>query len=171
MGDSTSSLDLLWQQASAARDLALRALRQAEANAQAAELQGEQLDQYRSGYRSRWTTQFAHNGTAPLLHCYQVFGQRLNDVIGMQHGQTAQAQHRLLAARALVQQREQRVAAVTKLIERRQREAQQLSQRREQRDSDEAAQRSSLLRTTLQATSQATMQVTQRSATTDYAES
>ena len=92
MGDSTSSLDLLWQQASAARDLALRALRQAEANAQAAELQGEQLDQYRSGYRSRWTTQFAHNGTAPLLHCYQVFGQRLNDVIGMQHGQTAQAQ-------------------------------------------------------------------------------
>ena len=152
MTDPLAKLTLLWQQASAVRDLALRALRQAEANAQAAELQGEQLDQYRSGYRSRWTTQFVDNGTAPLLHCYQAFGQRLNDVIGMQEGQIVQAQQRLRAARALVLEREQRVAAVAKLIERRQREAQQLSQRREQRDSDEAAQRSSPLRTMLQPT-------------------
>ena len=162
MTDPHSNLTLLWQQASASRDLALRALRLAEANAQAAEKQGEQLDQYRSGYRSRWSTQFAHHGTAPLLHCYQAFGQRLNDVIGMQEGQTAQAQQRLRAARALVLEREQRVAAIAKLIARRQREAQQLSQRREQRDSDQAAQRTSPLRMTLQPAS--------RSATTEVAE-
>ena len=161
MTDPLATLSLLWQQASASRDLALRALRQAETNARAAELQGEQLDQYRSGYRSRWTTQFAHNGTAPLLHCYQAFGQRLNDVIGMQEGQTAQAQQRLRAALALVLEREQRVAAVAKLIARRQREAQQQSQRREQRDSDEAAQRSSQLR--------ATLQPALRAESTDYA--
>ena len=162
MTDPHSNLTLLWQQASASRDLALRALRQAETNAQAAELQGEQLGQYRSGYRSRWTTQFAHHGTAPLLHCYQAFGQRLNDVIGMQEGQTAQAQQRLRAALALVLEREQRVAAIAKLIARRQREAHQLSQRREQRDSDQAAQRTSPLRMTLQPTP--------RSATTEVAE-
>ena len=170
MTDPHSNLTLLWQQASAARDLALRALRQAQANALAAEQQAEQLDQYRSGYRARWSSQFAHNGTAPLLHCYQAFGQRLNDVIGMQQGQTVQAQQRLLSARALVLQREQRVAAVAKLIERRQREAQQTSHRREQRDSDEAAQRSAQLRATLRPTLRPTLHSAPRAESTDYAE-
>ncbi len=149
MADTASGLILLWQQAGAARDLALRALGQAEANARAAERQGQDLDQYRSGYRTRWSTQFADAGTPPLLHCYQAFGQRLNDVITLQQHQVAQAQQRLNAARALLQQHEQRVAAIAKLVERRQREAQRLCLRQDQRDTDEAAQRSRRLQTAL----------------------
>ena len=141
MNEPLAALNLLLQRASAERDLALRALRLAQGNADAAVQQAEQLDQYRQDYRSRWGGEFARSGTAQLLTCYQAFGQRLEQVIVMQQTQLGQAKVRVGNAQQAWAARELRVAVVSKLIERRERERQLQRRRSEQRDSDELAQR------------------------------
>jgi len=141
MNDPLASLNLLLQHASAERDAALRALRGSEAAFSAALQQAEQLGQYRDQYRTRWGERFRTGGSATLVQCHQGFGQRLDQAIGLQQGQLQQVQARLAAARALVIEREQRVASVRKLIERRALEARRVADRREQRTTDEAAQR------------------------------
>ena len=119
----------------------------AQANALAAQTQGQQLDQYRHGYHARWSDHFGQSGqggqggSAALVQCYQGFAQRLDQVIGMQHGQTAQAQARLDSAQSQVNQHEQRLRTVDKLLQRRQAQTSRSAQRQEQRDTDEAAQR------------------------------
>ena len=141
MSDPLSSLNLLLRQATAERDRALRALLLAQANTRAAQTQGQQLDKYRDGYHARWNGQFRQGSSAALAQCYQGFGQRLDQVIGMQHGQTAQAQARLDSAQSQVNQHEQRLRTVDKLLLRRQAQTSRCAQRQEQRDTDEAAQR------------------------------
>lgn len=139
--DANASLTTLLEQAEADRDAALQVLRQCEAAAASAAAQAEQLLAYRGQYQQRWSTQFRHTGTVELLQCYQGFGQRLEVAINHQAQVQAQTQARAENARRELLAREQRVAAVRKLIERRQAEQLRVAERREQRATDEAAAR------------------------------
>jgi flagellar FliJ protein len=139
---STQSLTTLLEHAEAERDAALAALRHTEAAAAAAQGQLDQLQEYRTQYQQRWSAQFRQAGSIELLQCYQGFAQRLEQAIGQQGQVVAQAEKRAQQARAVVLEREQRVAAVRKLMERRQQEQNRVDERRDQRATDEAAQRS-----------------------------
>jgi flagellar FliJ protein len=134
-------LQTLLQRAEADRDTALAVLRQTEALVQQAETQARQLLDYRSEYDQRWTARFRESGTTALLHCHRGFGQRLDQAIHHQTTNTDHLANRLKQARDVLLAREVRVASVRKLIERRQAELQKIAARRDQRNTDEAAQR------------------------------
>jgi len=139
--NSILMLQTLLQRAEAERDTAQTVLRQVEGMIQQAEQQARQLLDYRSDYDQRWTARFRESGTPELLHCHRGFGQRLDQAIGHQQTNTSHLGNRLQLARDLLLAREQRVAAVRKLIERRQGELQKIAARRDQHSTDEAAQR------------------------------
>lgn len=144
MRDPAASLNLLLERASAERDASLVALRRAESALGDASRRCDQLGQYRGEFQARWSERFRRGDTATLAQCRHEFGQRLDQAIAMQHTQVRQAQSKVDAARALMIEREQRVASVRKLLERRARDAKRTADRREQRTNDEAAQRSRL---------------------------
>lgn len=123
------------------RDAARSALNQCEQAAAQAEAQAAQLDSYRAEYRQRWQTQFAQSGTPELLQYYHGFHQRLELAIEQQRRQCTAAAQRVAQARQVLMSREQKLAAVRKLIERRLSAQQQILQRRDQKQTDEAAQR------------------------------
>ena len=138
---SIAMLQTLLQRAEQARDGAAAALRQAEALVAQAEQQSKALHDYRGEYDQRWTTRFQQAGTPELLHCHRGFGQRLDQAITHQQTNTRHLGQRLQQARSLLIAREQRVATVRKLIARRQAELLAADNRRDQRSTDEAAQR------------------------------
>lgn len=135
------ALNVLLERAEAERDEALRHLREAQARANAARNQHDQLAQYRQDYRHRWSQEFAQRTTVQLLGCYQNFGGRLDEAIGQQQGIANYAEQRLAMAQNVVRERELRVASVRKLIERRRGEALRAEMRRDQRTTDEQAAR------------------------------
>lgn len=139
--NSILMLQALLARAETERDTARTVLRQVEALVQQAELQGRQLRDYRQDYDQRWTARFRESGTTALLHCHRGFGQRLDHAIDHQQVNTQHLGNRLQRAREALLAREQRVAAVRKLIERRNLELQKIAARRDQRATDEAAQR------------------------------
>lgn len=141
MTADVQSLQTLLGHAEQERDAALAALRQAEEAAARGQAQAEQLQQYRAEYHQRWSSRFAQSGTVTLVQCHHGFGQRLDQAIDQQARQCAALAQRVAQAQALLLQREQRLAAVRKLIERRLAAARQLADRRDQKRSDEAAQR------------------------------
>ena len=134
-------LRVLLQRTETERDTAQRALRQAEALVQQARAQAQHLQDYRSEYDQRWVARFRESGTPELLQCHAGFGQRLNHAIVVQVNNTSQLASRVQRARDALLAREQRVAAVRMLIERREAELQKIAARRDQRNTDEAAQR------------------------------
>lgn len=138
---SIQSLQVVLGHAEGERDAAQTALRQAEEAAARSRLQAEHLQQYRAEYRQRWQTQFALSGTPELLQCYHGFTQRLDQALEQQQRQVAGSDQRVAMARKLLQAREQRLAAVRKLIERRLLALQQQAERRDQKQTDESAQR------------------------------
>jgi flagellar FliJ protein len=144
--DPLQSLNTLLEHAEGERDAALGMLRQAQAAADRQQAQGEQLQDYRQQFRARWSEQFRQPTTVAMLQCHQGFAQRLDGAISQQQQQAEQALQRVARARAQLQQREQRVAAVRKLIERRLQALQQQQIRRDQRQTDEAAQRAAATR-------------------------
>ena len=139
--NSVALLQTLLQRAEQERDTAALALRQAEALVAQAEQQAQALHSYRSEYDQRWTTRFQQAGTPELLHCHRGFGQRLDQAIAHQHTNAQHLGNRVAQSRSLLLAREQRVAAVRKLISRRQAELLAMAHRRDQRSTDEAAQR------------------------------
>ena len=134
-------LQTLLQRAESERDTAALALRQAEDLVNQAQQQGQALHSYRGEYDQRWTAHFRTAGTPELLHCHRGFGQRLDQAIAHHQVNTQHLGNRVQQARSVLLAREQRVAAVRKLIERRQAELQAIANRRDQRNTDEAAQR------------------------------
>jgi len=141
--NSIALLQTLLQRAEAERDNALAVMRQAEALVQQAQQQAQQLQGYRTEYDQRSATRFQEHGTTELLHCHRGFGQRLDHAISMQLTNTSQLSNRVQQARDTLLAREMRVAGVRKLIERRQGELAKMAARRDQRQTDEAAQRAS----------------------------
>lgn len=139
--NSIALLKTVLGRAEADRDNAAALLRQAERVAQQAMAQGQGLRDYQQDFDQRWVAHFRSAGSTALLHCRQSFGQRLDQAITVQTANTRHLDQRQKQARALLLAREQRVAAVQKLIQRRQAELQKLSARRDQRTTDDAAQR------------------------------
>jgi flagellar FliJ protein len=125
------------------RDAAVIEMRDAQNALQQARQQGQALLGYRDEYRQRWQAQFQQRATMEILRCYHGFVERLDQAISSQQGSTEAAERREVAARARLCQRETRVAMVRKLMERRQKAQVQMQERREQKASDETAQRMS----------------------------
>jgi flagellar protein FliJ len=123
------------------RDQARVALHDCQQGADRAQAQADQLQQYRSEYLQRWSSQFRQQGGIELMQCYQGFVLKLDEAIAQQASALQHAVLRVEKARAYLAECELRLASVGKLIERRQAEAQRVAQQREQRASDEAAQR------------------------------
>lgn len=113
-------------------------LRQA---AQAAQEQGESLRTWRGEYAARWQTQFQSGSSVEIMRCYQEFMARLGQAIAEQDIAVERTRNSLEAARLALQAREQRVAAVSQLIDRRRREQSLMESRREQKATDEQAAR------------------------------
>ena len=139
---SITLLQAVLVRAEADRDAAQTLLRQAEQQLQQAREQADSLHQYRSEYDQRWVARFRQSGTPELLQCHRSFGQRLDQAIGVQDHTHQHQGHRVQQARQALLARELRVAAVRKLIERRQSDLRLRDDQIEQRTTDEAAQRS-----------------------------
>jgi flagellar FliJ protein len=135
------SLSILLEREEQERDAALAALHAARSHADAARAQAEQLVEYRAEYQRRWTEQFARAGAIEIVHCYQGFTQRLEQAIVQQDRLAQHAKAQAERAQATLAACELRVASVRKLIERRLHEQQRVAARREQKITDEAAQR------------------------------
>ena len=139
--NSIPLLQALLQRAEGERDNAQTALRQAAALEAQAQAQARHLQDYRGEYDQRWVARFQQSGTPELLNCHRDFGQRLDQAIAVQSSNADQLGNRVQRARDQLLAREQRVAAVRKLIERRSAELAKIATRRDQRNTDEAAQR------------------------------
>ncbi len=135
-------LTLLLERAAAERDDAAQALQGALAQANNARHQHDQLTSYREEFQHRWTTSFTSRAsTMDIVGCYQSFGQRLDQAVHSQSHVADHADTRVEHSRQRLLAAELRVAAIQKLIERRQAEQRQAAQRREQRNADEFAAR------------------------------
>jgi len=137
----TQSLQMLLQREQRHCDQAQTALQRADEGARRARVQCEQLLAYRGEYEARWSAQFHRGGTMDILMCYRSFMQRLDQAVAMQTRQAELADRQLLQARQLLLDCERRLASVRKLLERRAAELAQLGRQREQKQTDEQAQR------------------------------
>jgi len=136
------TLQTLLEHAEAERNSALAAFNQARARRDAARDQAVQLAAYRGDYQQRWQAQFQQGGAAPtVLRCYQQFSERLDVAIAQQAHSVEVCDAALVRANDTLAAHELRVASVRKLIERRVAEQRRDSERREQKASDEWAQR------------------------------
>src|SRR6218665_2384834 len=138
------TLRILLERAESERDEALRQLQDVQARADAARAQHGQLTQYRGEYQQRWSQQFARQGTMDIVACYQNFGGKLDQAIDSQGLVATHAGQRCARARETLRELETRVAAIRKLIERRQLESRRAPQRQEQKATDEQAARAAL---------------------------
>jgi flagellar protein FliJ len=141
MTQRTQSLQVLLQREQQHCDQAQSALRRADDMARSAREQREQLIAYRSEYQSRWTAQFNQGGTMDILLCYRSFMQRLDQAVSLQTRQAELADMHLVQARHELMESERRLASVRKLIERRAAEIAHAGRQREQKQTDEQAQR------------------------------
>ncbi len=140
----TQALHMLLEQSERERDTALARFAQHDEAARQARAQTEQLHAYREDYRRRAPALNGKSAHIELLRCHQGFMQRLDQAIAQQRAQQESAEQQAAAQREVLLERELRVAAVKKLIERRGHEEQRRTTRSEQRHSDEAAQRLAL---------------------------
>ena len=139
--DRMQILQTLIEREQRRRDEALRDLREAERQAQAAQQQVQSLLDYRSQYHQRWAEQFAKSAPIEIVRCYHGFVERLEQAIATQQMAAAQAGGRQLGAQQRLRLRELKLATVRRLIERRQQTALRQGQRHDQKISDEASQR------------------------------
>lgn len=123
------------------RDLVLAGQQRAQQALHAARQQAERLALYRQEYAQRWGGQFQQASAIEVVRCYQAFKARLQLAVDQQQQQIALAETGLESANMALRGQEMRVAALRKLIERRQREAQRSADRREQKLTDEQAAR------------------------------
>jgi len=135
------SLQLMMQREQQHCDQAQSALQRADESARRAREQCRQLVAYRGEYEARWSAQFNQGGTMDILICYRSFMQRLDQAVTVQKRQAEMAERQLAQARQLLMACERRLASVRKLLERRIAELAQLGRRREQKQTDEQAQR------------------------------
>lgn len=134
------TLNLLLDRAIGDRDQAHTVLQRAEEAQRRQQLQAEQLAGYRSEYLARWSSAFNRPAAVEIVQCYRSFMERLDEALTQQQRQSAAADAAAQGARVVLVQCETRVASVRKLIERRQCEHQRVLDRRDQRQTDEAAQ-------------------------------
>ena len=135
----------LLERESASRDEAALALRQALDHQARVKAQSEQLAAYRTEYVQRWQGEFARSSSIEILSCYRSFMDRLDQAVQQQAALAERARISAERNRAMLVDAEQRVASITRLIERRQAHHRKTLERREQKLMDEAAQRAGWL--------------------------
>jgi flagellar FliJ protein len=148
MHDDLQPLALLLAQAERQRDEALAEQHRAESARRAASTQAGQLVAYRREYEQRWGAEFCRDGKIELVRCYQGFVQRLTQAVEQQERVAAHAAVQAERAEAIARGHELRVAALRKLVERRLRQSEIDSSRREQKESDDRAVRAAWSRLT-----------------------
>ena len=140
----TSTLELLLEREQSELDAAALALHQAQSQLGRVDSQVAQFQTYRAEYVNRWQAEFRQQqGGTEILHCYRGFGQRLDDALAQLAAQQLQAQATVRRRRAALLEAQTRVAAIRKLMERRQEAQALLERKREQKRNDEFAQRAS----------------------------
>jgi len=135
----TQALQSLFEHAERQRDDSLAQVQQAEETSRRAHQKWQQLHNYRSDTEARAPGHGGRAAAIELLHCHRAFAQRLDQALAQQTAVLQAAEAQLQQQRQLLLQRETRVAAVRKLMERRQAEQQRGQARQEQSRSDEAA--------------------------------
>jgi flagellar FliJ protein len=143
----THTLQVLLEREEADRDTLLIALRQAQRHQVRVDEQMAQFEQYRTEYVARWQQEFQQQGGIEILHCYRSFMQRLDDAVAQLNAQQTHAQASVRRAQTMLLEAETRIAALRKLIERRVENHELGERRREQKYTDEIAQRGSRTRT------------------------
>lgn len=141
--ESMQSLITLLAHAERERDAALAELRRRQIDERNAQAQAEQLQTYRREYEQRWSGEFSRSGSSgiAIVQCYQGFVTRLGQAIDQQVRIAQAAAVRLAQAETIWRECELRVAAVGKLIGRRQAQVRAVDARREQKLLDEQASR------------------------------
>jgi flagellar FliJ protein len=135
----TQALQSLLEHAERERDEAMACLLQTEDSSRRLRHQLEQLQAYRADYEARLPGLGAEAAPIELLRCHQAFVLRLDQALAQQGQLLETAESQLLLQRQLLLERETRVAAVRKLMERRLHDRQRSQARLEQKRSDEAA--------------------------------
>ncbi|MFL6696890.1 MAG: flagellar export protein FliJ [Vitreoscilla sp.] len=128
------------------RDEQMAQVRHAVANAEAQRQQADGLTGYRTEYCQKWSKQFQQAATMEILRSYHGFLSRLEQAITQQTSVVEHAQRMVEAQRQRLVEREIRVATVERLIKRREAMLAKLADRRDQKNLDEMAQRSSAAR-------------------------
>lgn len=136
-----SSLLVVLEAAEKARDEAVAELEGGRRAYDAARQQAQSLTDWRKEYQQRWQSQFRQTGGMEIMRCYQDFMQRLAEAIADQDKRVEQARLYMDRCRALLIERERKVAAVAQLMERRLAELQTRQNRQEQKATDEIASR------------------------------
>jgi flagellar FliJ protein len=142
---ATQSLLIVLEAAEKARDEAVAVHEARRKTYEAARQQAQSLADWRRDYQNRWQAQFRQSGGMEIVRCYQDFMQRLGDAVGAQDQQVAQAQALMERSRLELVERERRVAAVSKLIDKRLLEQRVRQDRQEQKATDEMASRAARL--------------------------
>jgi flagellar FliJ protein len=139
-------LRLLLEREEKRRDEQMAAVRNAVANAEAQQQQGDGLNGYRTEYCAKWSTQFQQAAQMEILRSYHGFLSRLDAAITQQKSVIEHAHRMVAAQRQRLVEREIRVATVQRLIERREALLAKVADRRDQKNLDELAQRPSSAR-------------------------
>lgn len=135
------ALATLLAQAERERDAAMGALAQADRQAQRLQTQAEQLHQYRCELRQRQPGSQGQATAIDRLQVHQGFAGRLEDVIDQQQAQRLAAIAQVDRQRQALLALELRVASVRKLLGRRAEQQRLVQQQRDQRQTDDSAQR------------------------------
>ena len=136
----SQALQTLLEHAQRARDEGLAALQRAEQVARDLRTQFDQLQQYHDEYDARHPARGGRAAPIELLRCHLSFMQRLQQAQTQQKTQVQAAQLRVAQRKQALVGLEMRVAAIGKLLERREKEQATTAQRQEQRHNDEASQ-------------------------------
>jgi len=142
---NTESLQVLLDREQTDRDAIAVMVRQAQDHLERLSAQMAQFSQYRNDYVDRWQQQFHQTGGIEIVQCYRSFMQRLDQAMQQLTQQRQQAELNLRRQRHRLVEAETRVAAIKKLMERRVETFMLAQQRRDQKQTDEAAQRSAWL--------------------------
>lgn len=140
-----TSLQMLLERELSERDAAALALRQAQEQSARLDHQATMFDQHRETYVARWQAEFQRSGGVEIVQCYRDFKVRLDQAIGQIGLQRQHAAAMAERCRDRLVKAQTRVAAIEALIERRRQTAEQAERRREQKQTDEMAQRSAWL--------------------------
>ena len=137
----TDALQILLEREETDRNAIAVATRQAQDHLERLNAQVAQFSQYRADYVTRWQQQFHQAGGIEIVQCYRSFMQRLDQAMQQLTLQQRQAEVNLKRQRHRLMEAETRVAAIKKLISRRVETFQRAEERRDQKQTDEAAQR------------------------------
>ncbi len=131
----------LLEQAEAARGEAVQQFERGRQAHDTARQQLQSLHDFRKQYQDRWQQQFRQAGGMEIMRCYQDFMTRMSEAELEQQRRAEQAHSYLERCRTLLIERERKVTAVTRLMERRAGEMLLKEQRRDQKATDEVAAR------------------------------